>query len=699
MKIINTAKNAVTDVIKHWSKPAEGKYVPYKEMLNLGVGGMGQQFTMMLGGCLALSAGNTLLGACIGIRPMHLQTLAMLQTILNLFFYIIRGKIVDNTRTKWGRFRPYIAIMGFPIVILGTIFIFLPFDTMTYNNKLLCTALFAFAISMIQPLFTDTYSELGTVITPDSEERTMVTMVNSMIYSMAPTLTGLFVPILSDLTGGYTNINTYKYIYVPISLIGVSLNLFTAFGCKERVVSSKSYVQKVGVVEACVEIYKNKYWWLRNIAGWIGFLEGACGVLFGWIYIYGTQDMTQYGILSTVLGSAAGIAMLISPWVLKSLGNKRMLILHNAMNIVFVTCMTFSYKKPLVLFVFIWLNAFISSFANIYNVVMHSEVKDYQQYLSGKRMDFMFGAASIIGTPIGIATGFVIPYIYELFGLTTNYDILYDPVIRNNLFQVLCVLSIVGATLNLIPFCFYNLTREKHKNMINVLKYRAAFDDYEHDCLTDEQCAEIISAVDKMEEYLSAPEPKTKKLLMAAFVKPFNKAARRAYSKARQLKLEQEGAVFLKKELEKYEAHDMDFKVSVAREILKTNPENLASFDFESFSQQFNPTSKSDIHYLEKETRKFRKMSDNIKKYYSDGIAVPTVEALDAANALPATTKEEQKIRDEAMNDAEKALDIYYKTMRPYLEADELVRHFATSKVILERMRERVNAVNKEVSC
>lgn len=67
--------------------------------------------------------------------------------------------------------------------------------------------------------------------------------------------------------------------------------------------------------------------------------------------------------------------------------------------------------------------------------------------------------------------------------------------------------------------------------------------------------------------------------------------------------------------------------------------------------------------------------------------------------ALPATTKEEQKIRDEAMNDAEKALDIYYKTMRPYLEADELVRHFATSKVILERMRERVNAVNKEVSC
>lgn len=699
MNIIDKAKSGVTNIIKYWKKPADGKYVSYREMLNLGIGGMGQQFTMMLGGCLALSAGNTLLGACIGIRPMHLQMLATIQTVLNLFFYIIRGKIVDNTRTKWGRFRPYIAIMGFPIVILATIFIFLPFDTMSYNNKLLCTALFAFSISMIQPLFTDTYSELGTVITPDSEERTMVTMVNAMIYSLAPTLTGLFVPILSNLTGGYTNINTYKYIYVPTALLGVGLNLFTAFGCKERVVSSKSYVQKVGVVEACVEIYKNKYWWLRNIAGWIGFLEGACGILFGWIYIYGTQNMTEYGILSTVLGSAAGIGMLISPWVLKVLGNKRILIFHNVMNIVFITCMTFSYKIPLLLFVFIWLNSFISSFANVYNTVMHSEVKDYQQYLSGKRMDFMFGAAGLIGTPITILTGYVIPYVYELFGLKTNYDILYDPAIRNGLFRVLCVLSIIGATLNLIPFCFYNLTREKHKNIINVLKYRAAFEDYEHDCLTDEQCREIVTAVDTMEAYLAAPEAAPNKLIVPMLLKPFNKNNRKAYSEARIMKLEQDGAVYLKKELEKYEAHDMEFKVSVAREILKNKPESFTDFDFAKFSEKFTPESKSDMKHLEKEKKKFAKMAANIGKFYPNGIVVPTIEALDVANALPAGTKEEQKIRDKAMNDAEKALDIYYKTMRPYLEADELVRHFAVSKEIMSYMRGRCSAMNKEVSC
>lgn len=406
--------------------------------------------------------------------------------------------------------------------------------------------------------------------------------------------------------------------------------------------------------------------------------------------------MTEYGVLSTVLGSASGIAMVLSPWVLKVLGNKRMLIIHNVLNIVFITLMTFTFKVPLLLFIFIYLNSFVSAFTIVYEVVMHSEVKDYQQYLSGKRMDFMFGAAGLIGTPIGMITGLVIPSVYEYYGLTTNYDILYNPEIRNSLFLILCILSIVGATLNLIPFCFYNLTREKHNNIINVLKFRAAFDDYENNCLTDEQCNEIVTAVDNMTEYLSAPSANPNKYIIKMIMNPFNKETRTAYSKSRKLKLEQDGAVFLQKELQKYEAHDMAFKVLVAREILKNEPETLSDFDFTTFSQKFTPESKSDEKYLNKETKKFKKMSSNIKKYYANGIVVPSLEDLDKANALPASTKDEQKTRDKAIKDAEKALDIYYKTMRPYLEADELVRHFATSKEILNVMRERVQ---KEVSC
>lgn len=92
--------------------------------------------------------------------------------------------------------------------------------------------------------------------------------INSLIYSFAPTVAYFIIPLLSQLTGGYTDIRTYRYIIVPMAVLGVSLNpsahssatitpqalsrkpshpatvrshqcLFTAFGCKERVVTRR----------------------------------------------------------------------------------------------------------------------------------------------------------------------------------------------------------------------------------------------------------------------------------------------------------------------------------------------------------------------------------------------------------------------------------------------------------------------------
>ena len=127
-QVKNTASFIVTDVTSHWSKPGKGNYVPYKEILNYSIGGMGQNMLIYLLGYMALGVTNTLFASTIGIRPMHLQNMLTVQTILNIVFQIIRGKIVDNTNTRWGRFRPYLAIMGAPLAILSIVFIFLKSD-------------------------------------------------------------------------------------------------------------------------------------------------------------------------------------------------------------------------------------------------------------------------------------------------------------------------------------------------------------------------------------------------------------------------------------------------------------------------------------------------------------------------------------------------------------------------------------------
>lgn len=96
MSVKSLVNGVFKDVTTHWNKPAHGNFVSYKEILSLGLGGMGNQFTMVLVGYLALNAGNTLLGSTIGIRPVHLQTMAAIQTVLNVIFYFVRAKLLTT---------------------------------------------------------------------------------------------------------------------------------------------------------------------------------------------------------------------------------------------------------------------------------------------------------------------------------------------------------------------------------------------------------------------------------------------------------------------------------------------------------------------------------------------------------------------------------------------------------------------------
>lgn len=691
MNIVKLVSGVFKDVTSHWKRPAEGNFVSYKELINLALGGMGNQLTMQLIWNMGLSAGNTLFGSTIGIRPVHLQYMLTVQTILNVFFFFIRAHIVDNTRTKWGRFRPYIAFSGIPMAVLAVIFVFLPFQTMSYNDKLICVFVFAITISMIQPLFTDTYSELQTVISPNSEERAKVLSINSIIYSFAPTLTGLFIPIFSNLTGGYTNINTYRYVLAPVTIFGLGFNFFTALGCKERVVTSSTYVQKVGIIEGAFMIFKNKHWWIRTIAGLIGFLESATGVFFSWIYIYGVQDMTTYGILNTVMGTASGIAMAITPFLLKKLGNRKLLIYHNLFNVVFCTILMFTFKSPIIMFMVMYCNALVNALSLVYNQVMHSEVKDYQQYLCGYRMDFVFGLAGMITMPITLVTGYVIPYVYEYFGLTTNYDILYDPNVRNSLFSVLCILSIVGAVLNLIPFFFYSMSKEKHQNIVRVLRYRALFDDFETGDFNADIIKDGVEAIRTGLDLNESPVPDLKALKGAIKAAPKGEqktAAKKAYEKAKAFAADQAEVGIFMEELNKFDTPLWQHEVEKARELIANGVNSLASVSnsivADAKKQPKNTKEQREIRkYDIQQAKAIVKSSRLIKKNYPNGLVKPDESKVKAAYAMPDSSGAENKLRNKAVKEAEKELDIYYKTIAPYAAAQKLVHSFENREEVV----------------
>ena len=475
-----------------------GKYVSYKEIIAYGVGGMGVQFVMFFCSLIALSATSFLVGNTIGIKPMHLQYMAVASTIIGFGITIGRSYIIDSARFKSGKFRPWLAITGIPTVIIAVVFVWLPYETMSYMQKVIAVFLCYNLLQCFYPFFQQAYTDLANVISPNSHERTDIVSVSSIIYSMAPSLTGLFVPMLSTLTGGLNSITTYRIIHPLVAVVGLLLSYVAYAGTRERIIVAESHVTQFKFSDAFRAVAKNKYFWITSLAGWLGFLEGAVDVIVGWTFIYAYPDrMGLYGVATTLIGNAALWAMLICPIAIRVLGKRNLLIWCNVTNVVLIGLLYPLYNNIPALIILYYLNRFVNSFAIVYTPGINADMRDYQQYFTGERIDGMFGAVGIIGSFIGMFTGMVLPTIYQMLGLEDNYDVLEVASFREDMFDVLIVAAVIGAALNFVPYIFYDLTETKQRGRVKVLKIRAMFEDYGNGILRDESIVEAIDIIDE----------------------------------------------------------------------------------------------------------------------------------------------------------------------------------------------------------
>lgn len=682
MKIVEKGKDLFSTLQTYWKKPPLGKYVSYKEAVSYGIGGMGVQFVVYFVSLIALTATSFLVGNTIGIKPMDLQYMGIASTIIGFGITIGRSYIIDGVKMKMGKFRPWLAIMGIPAIILSLIFVWLPYETMSYMQKVLAVFICYNLIQLFFPFYQNSYNDLVNVMSPNSHERTDIVSVSSILYSMAPTIIGLFVPMLSKLTGGLNDIRTYRIIYPILAVIGLGLTYVTVFGTKERIVVAKSHVNHFKFSDAFRSVAKNKYFWITSMAGWLGFLESAVGVIIGWTFIYGYPDkMGTYGIAQTLIGNAALWSMIICPFAIRAIGKRNLLIWCNFANIFLIGALLPLYKNIFALIVLYYLNGFVNSFSIVYNPGIQADMRDYQQYYTGERIDGMFGAVGIIGSFIGMFTGLVLPAIYQSLGLQDNYDVLEVASFREDMFEALIIAAVIGAFLNMVPYFFYDLTEVKQKGIVKVLKIRAMFEDYGNGILSDETLVEAIDIIDEANAlYEERVNMTTLDDVKAAKHLPKRTAEEKEYRK---------------KEIERLEAAYKQFQneqkaqikeiMGKAKGMPKSTKEEKAARKAAVKAARKEVASVKNLNndisvcnFVVDEMNKYNtkrmqlqyeRYSQLLEKGYS-AIYDADKSLLTEAKAMPKNTHEEREIRSDAINFARLMLDCQKSIRRYYKDGD-----------------------------
>ena len=700
--VVSTAKT-------YWNKPAEGKYVSYKEVAFLSGAGFGVHWLTVLASSIGLSATNYIVGPSIGLEPMHLQIMLNVANIIGIPIGIFRSWYYDNHNLKGGKFLPFIRKSALPIFLLSTLFVWLPYEWMDYITKAVVVEVMYLAISIAMSFYTESYTYFQQIITPDSQERANVMSISQIVYSMAPTITNALLPALAGMTWGRDNIWTYRVIYPCFTVVGLIMSVIFFRKVKERLILPKVKPEPVRMFDAIREVAKNKYYWMIQAAAWIVFLESGYGVILTWSFNYGFDGKyagAPEGIASLVIGNAALWSMMACPFAIKAMGKRNLLILMNSVNVFVIIGFYFVYRNIWLMCILTYINTFISTFWNIVQHNISADMRDYHQWKTGVRVDGLFGPLGMIGTVIGLFTGMFYPFVYESMGLKRDYSVLYDETIRNNLFEALIICSAVGALLNLFPFFFYNLTENKHKGYVEVLKIRAMFINHSVGKLEDGELLEAVGIIRKARELngkekiildkskiraarrLPGKTEEEKNIRYTAIVK-----AKAEYNEAQERNLMIERAPVIIDELEKFNTEAGKERIARAQETVTLGKLCVyGNADAELSQAKALPKSTKQEKEIREDAIKLARLKKQanrlIGKYGIDNIYLPAESVKEEIQSRETSNfAESLRVRKE-LNAWAKAVSVYERATKPYTEAELLLtqaKHYSHLEALEER--------------
>lgn len=742
MNIKEKASTLCDDLRVYWKKPPLGRYMSFKEIVSLAVGGLGIQFVVFCAQNMIISIGNTLISNTIGIAPKPLYIIYILSVILSFPLTALRGKIIDSSRSKKGRYRPFILSMGLPTAILAIAFVYMPYERMSMLAKCLTVLLFNIGLQFFYMFYYDVDQSIINVLSPNTYERSDVTSIKSVVNSMAPTLGNLILPLVARaITGENTlvDIRIYRAFYPPMIIFGFVLGLLVYFNTEEKIVQAKTHTVKIKFTDAFRAVVRNKYFWIISLAGWIGFLENAVQNIMDWLYSY--QDAcspAEYSLIVTIRGNASLWPMLFIPFLIRALGKRKILVVSNIVNVIFIILML-----PIIRLgdpsQIIWplMFCFFFNYMAAYAVTLltpgvNGDIRDYQQYITGERIDGMFVAVGAIGSVVTLITNSALPELYDRSGLNEEvarslgfdgsnvYEVLSDPWYFKNICSVLIIAATIGATLNVIPYFFYDLTEIKQKAMVTVLKIRALFEDYGNGVLSDASLVEAIDIIEEANIYYGRKIVKPTKDKIKAAKKIKNKDERKIAVKAakqeyKDLKADNEKteiAQYVVKELNKFDTDAGKAQLAEAQKIYDSGLEGLYSLEIPSMkaAKSLPKSTEAEKELRRNAINRVRMIKDSKKvlaNKYAGGIEkfdVKVFEQLfekedeldaqikEAVNELRSAAKEKNKDAEKAANEKIKKLrkdrekirrkiksatdenSIYTRAAKPYIEAEKILR-------------------------
>ncbi len=326
----------------------------------------------------------------------------------------IIATIVDKTRTRWGKFRPYLVAFQIPMTLLGALYWFIPFFFPQTSGTFLPKLIYYFAFNVINET-AGTFTSIAkagymTTVTPHPNDRArLITLAELLTGYMGEDMPNYIMGVLIDLINN--NIlkwklqNVFLAMGLGTSIISSACTLYFFLVSRERVMQSIEAPSVKQGLKAVVNNYPVLLITLSDFLG--GFSVGSSSTNY-FIDVLGSASLQTILNIPSGLNGSISYAF-VKPirarfstkaiWVFEDLYTRFWIIL-----LFIIGSIKKNYKKRLLMCILFGVQAWFDKWAfgirKVVKAELYNEAMDYCEWKNGYRVEATIGVAKNLITKV-----------------------------------------------------------------------------------------------------------------------------------------------------------------------------------------------------------------------------------------------------------------------------------------------------------
>lgn len=254
---------------------------------------------------------------------------------------LIMGRIVDKTKSKYGKARPWILRLCVPFAI-SSVFMFSVPESLSGKYMFIYMFLTYNLVSTI--FFTGInvpYATMNGLMTTNQYERGLLGNFRMLLATAGTMTVNTFVlkMVVGLGNGDQYDRAGWTKAFIIIGIATVILNLFMFSTCKERVVediySNDKKREEVSFTKSLKGLFTNKYWMLMVVSLFTMYFMMSC--FFGSAAYYAQYvmgDINKFAPIANAVSTAQIATMFCTPFIMKKLGKRNTMLIGSGISMI-----------------------------------------------------------------------------------------------------------------------------------------------------------------------------------------------------------------------------------------------------------------------------------------------------------------------------------------------------------------------------